>query len=183
MTGFVAVFLTVLAAANPPTVPLTVAWPRTEGRAWTLRVLGALVTVTALLIVVAIVSDPILDLLSVTIGTFRLATSVLLAFAGLRWLLLPARPVTDAPSSPLVGGVLALTLLFTPQLVAVTIATAGKDGAWPTSISLVVAAGAAAGLLLWNRVPDAILGAVARLLGGLAIVFAITLGVDGTKTI
>ena len=79
--------------------------------------------------------------------------------------------------------VFVLTVLFTPQLVAVTIATAAKDGTVTTVISLAIGVGAIAALLLVRRTPDVLLAVTARLLGGLAVVFGIVLGVDGTKTL
>ncbi|WP_420640123.1 hypothetical protein [Candidatus Poriferisocius sp.] len=183
MSGLGPVMLMVLVAANPAGGALSVAWRPSNREQWRPRVVLALAAALGALWALAAMSGPILDGLSVTVGTWRLATSVPLAVAGLRWMLWPARPIHDEPRAGVQMALIALTVLFTPQLVAVVVATAAHDGTARTMAG-VVAAGVVTAALLWFRaVPTPLLSVVARLLGGIAVVLAIALGVDGTQTI
>jgi len=95
----------------------------------------------------------------------------------------PARPVNDEPRAGTQAALIALTVLCTPQLVAVVLATAAHDGALRTMAGVVLAALVTAALLWFRAAPTPLLSAFARLLGGIAVVLAIALGVDGTQTI
>ena len=183
MSGLGPVMLMVLAAANPAAGALSVAWRPSNRDQWRPRVVLATAMAVALLWVIAALADPILDTLAVTTGTWRLATAVPFAVAGLRWMVWPARPIHDEPRAGVQVAIIALTVLFTPQLVSVVLATAAHDGALRTMSGVVLAA-IATGALLWFRaVPTPLLAVVARLLGGISVVLAITLGVDGTQTL
>ena len=183
MSGLGPVILMVLAAANPAAGALSIAWRPSNRDQWRPRVAMAVAAAVGALWVIAALADPILDALSVTTGTWRLATSVPFAVAGLRWMLFPARPIHDEPRAGTQVALIALTVLFTPQLVAVVLATAAHDGTWRTMASVVLAAALTATLLWFRATPTPLLSVVARLLGGLSIVLAIALGVDGTQTI
>ena len=183
MSGLGPVILMVLAAANPTAGALSIAWRPSNRDQWRPRVVMAVAAAVALLWIVAALADPILDTLSVTTGTWRLATSVPFAVAGLRWMLFPARPVHDEPRSGVQVALIALTVLFTPQLVAVVLATAAHDGTLRTLAGVALAAITTTALLWFRALPTPLLSAITRLLGGLAILLAIALGVDGTQTI
>ena len=183
MSGLGPVMLMVLAAANPAAGALCVAWRPSNRDQWRPRVALAVAAAVGLLWLVAALSDPILDALSVTTGTWRLATAVPFAVAGVRWMVFPARPVHDEPRAGTQMALIALTLLFTPQLVAVVLATAAHDGTLRTMAGVILAAALTAALLWFRATPTPLLSVVARLFGGLAIVLAIALGVDGTQTI
>ena len=183
MSGLGPVILMVLAAANPAAGALSIAWRPSNRDQWRPRVVMAVAAAVGALWAVAALADPILDTLSVTTGTWRLATSVPFAVAGLRWMLFPARPIHDEPRAGTQTALITLTVLFTPQLVAVVLATAAHDGTLRTLAGVALAAALTAALLWFRAVPTPLLSALARLLGGLAIVLAIALGVDGTQTI
>ncbi len=183
MSGLGPVMLMVLVAANPAAGALTVAWRPSNADRWRPRVAIAVAVAVGLLWAVAALADPILDALSVSVGTWRLATSVPFAVAGLRWMIFPARPVYDEPRAGVQVALIALTVLFAPQLVAVVLATAAHDGTLRTMAGVAVAAAAGAGLMLVRSVPASLLSVLARLMGGVAVVLAIALGVDGTQTI
>ncbi len=183
MSGLGPVMLMVLAAANPAAGALSVAWRPSNRDQWRPRVALAVAAAVGLLWLVAALADPILDALSVTTGTWRLATSVPFAIAGVRWMVFPARPVYDEPRAGTQMALIALTVLFTPQLVAVVLATAAHDGTLRTMAGVVLAATLTAALLWFRAAPTPLLSVVARLLGGIAVVLAIALGVDGTQTI
>jgi len=76
MSGLGPVMLMVLAAANPAAGALCVAWRPSNRDQWRPRVALAVAAAVGLLWLVAALSDPILDALSVTTGTWRLATAV-----------------------------------------------------------------------------------------------------------
>ena len=183
MSGLGPVMLMVLAAANPAAGALSVAWRPSNRDQWRPRVVLAVAAAIGLLWTVAALADPILDGLSVSVGTWRLATSVPFAVAGLRWMVWPTRPVQDEPRAGVQVALIALTVLFAPQLVAVVLATAAHDGALRTMAGVVLAGVVTAALLWFRAVPTPLLSVVARLLGGIAVVLAIALGVDGTQTI
>ncbi|WP_419919085.1 hypothetical protein [Candidatus Poriferisocius sp.] len=183
MSGLGPVILMVLAAANPAAGALSVAWRPSNRDRWQSRVLMAVAAAAGVLWLLAALADPILDALSVSVGTWRLATSVPFAVAGLRWMVLPARPVHDEPRAGVQVALIALTVLLTPQMVTVVLATAAHDGTLRTMAGVVPAALLVAGLLRARAVPTPLLATAARLLGGLAVVLAIALGVDGTQTI
>ena len=183
MSGLGPVILMVLAAANPAAGALSIAWRPSNRDQWRPRVAIAVAAAVALLWVIAALADPILDALSVTTGTWRLATSVPFAVAGLRWMLFPARPIHDEPRAGTQVALIALTVLFTPQLVAVVLATAAHDGTLRTLAGVALAAITTTALLWFRALPTPLLSAITRILGGLAILLAIALGVDGTQTI
>ncbi len=183
MSGLGPVMLMVLAAANPAAGALSVAWRPSNRDRWRPRVALAAAAAVGALWVIAALAAPILDALSVTTGTWRLATAVPFAVAGLRWMVWPARPVHDEPRAGVQTALIALTVLLTPQLVAVVLSTAAQDGALRTMAGVVLAALATAALLWFRAVPTPLLSVVARLLGGIAVILAIALGVDGTQTI
>ena len=140
MSGLGPVMLMVLAAANPAAGALSVAWRPSNRDQWRPRVALAVLAAVGALWVIAALADPILDGLSVTTGTWRLATAVPFAVAGLWWMVWPDHPVHDEPRAGTQVALIALTVLFTPQLVAVVLATAAHDGTLRTMAGVVLAA-------------------------------------------
>jgi small neutral amino acid transporter SnatA (MarC family) len=173
--------LALLAAVNPLAVAVAL-WPR-ERRS---EMVAAIAVACAVAIAAAAVSDPVLDALDVTPGTFRVAAAVVLGVAGVRWLIVGAPSV--AAEGPAAGaGRVAVPLLFpvlvTPQLAIVSMSTGADHGV------AVVAAGAAASLAIaWvatvvtKRHPVGWTAGV-RLVGALAVAVSLALVVDGIKTV
>lgn len=137
-------------------------------------------------VVAAAVSEPILDALDVTAGTFRVATAVVLGLASARWLILGAPFVSgDGPADG--WGRVAVPLLFpvvfTPQLFMVSASVGADDGV------LAAAMGAAVGLALaWVATLATKRRQVAwntgvRFVAALALTVALALAVDGVKTV
>ncbi|MCY4258340.1 MAG: hypothetical protein OXE04_08720 [bacterium] len=183
MNGLGPTMALVLVAANPAAIALSLTWRPSNWDNWRPRVVLATTIGVAVLWLIAALADPILEGLSVTTGTWRLATALPVAVAGLRWMLWPAKAVTDEPRAGIQVALIALTGLLAPQLVATVLATAAHDGVWRTLAGVALAASATATLLWLRSVPTPLLAVLARLLGGAAVVLAIALGVDGTKTI
>ena len=182
MSGLGPVMLMVLAAANPAAGALCVAWRPSNRDQWRPRVVLAVAAAIGLLWTVAALAGPLLDGLSVTVGTWRLATSVPFAVAGLRWMLWPARrsktspgrcPSSanrpDRPVHPPAGGRSTGRRRPRRRLAHHGRSSAGGRGHRRPAL-----------------VPSSahpLLSVIARLLGGIAVVLAIALGVDGTQTI
>jgi small neutral amino acid transporter SnatA (MarC family) len=172
--------LAVLAAVNPLAVAVAL-WPRER------RQLTAIAAAIALAVAVvcAAVSDPILDALDVTLGTFRVAAAVVLGLAGARWLVAGAPTVSaDGPAAGPGRLVVPLLIpvLITPQLVMVSVSVGADEGV------VLVAAGAAVSLALaWAATiaPKRHRGgwtAGVRLVAALAVAAAVGLAVDGVRT-
>ena len=108
-----------LVAINPPAVAAALA------RSVTMRAITMAALLSAALVTLAAgLSEPLLDLLDVSPPTFRVAAGVVLAVAGIRWVVVGARPtVDDSPS-----GVGLLPLFVTPQLVAIALTLGVDDG-------------------------------------------------------
>ncbi|MBA3286540.1 MAG: hypothetical protein H0U21_00765 [Acidimicrobiia bacterium] len=136
--------------------------------------------------VVAALSEPLLNALDVTPATFQVAAAIVLGLPSARWLLAGARTIAD--DTPAAGwGRVAVPLLFpvliTPQLVTVSVSVGAVDGA------ALVAAGAMAGLVLaWAAASVAkqrrpAWDAGLRLVAAFGMALALALAVDGVKTI
>ena len=138
-----------LVALNPAAV--AAALPRsvtTRAIATAALVSAAVVTVAAAL------SEPVLDLLDVSAPTFRVAAGAVLAVAGIRWVVVGARPSVEEGAS----AAALLPLLLPPQLVAIAItvgvddgvATAGIAGAAALLAAVVAAHWRGRGLTWWS---------------------------------
>jgi small neutral amino acid transporter SnatA (MarC family) len=162
-----------LVAVNPPAIAGSIPRPVTL-RTITLAALVA----AALVALAAGLSQPVLDLLDVSAPTFRVAAGTVLAVAGIRWVVVGARPIEDAP-----GPLGLVPRLFTPSLLAIAITFGVEDGA----ISATLAGGAALltavfaavwrgrGLVWWSW--------STRLVGLAGVAVGLALVVDGVKTV
>ena len=111
-----------LVALNPPVI--AAALPRSV----TMRAITIVALLTAALVVlVAGLSEPALDLLDVSAPTFRVAAGLVLAVAGIRWVVVGRPPIVEDGSSA-VG---LLPLFVTPPLVAIGITVGVDDGSRP----------------------------------------------------
>ena len=133
----------------------------------------------ALVTLAAGLSEPLLDLLDVSPPTFRVAAGVVLAVAGIRWVVVGARPIVD--DRPSVVGL--LPFFVTPQLVAIAItvgvddgvATAAIAGAVGLLVAVIAASWRGQGLTWWSW--------AARLVGLAGVAVGLALVVDGVKTV
>ena len=163
-----------LVAVNPAAVAATVprsALLRAPAIAATVATVGAVA-------VLAGCSGPLLDWLDVSAPTFQVAAGVVLGLAAIRWVVAGAKPI--APGAP----VPILTVLLSPQLVAVAITAGTEVGARAACLAAVVAlltAGVA--VLAQERVAMAVWTWAARLVGVAGIAMALALVVDGVKTV
>ena len=160
------------------------------------RVLTVGLAATAVLsVVLAGASEVILDVLSVTAPTFRVAAGAVLLLAAARWVALGPRrlPPEDAllshtdrsdpsPWSSLVVPLL-VPVLVSPQLVMAVISVGADDGV----LAVAVGAGAAMALsgvaCLLHRGSAGIWSTAVRFTGLPAATVAVGLIVDGVKTV
>jgi small neutral amino acid transporter SnatA (MarC family) len=164
-----------LVAINPPAIAAALA------RSVTLRAIAIAALLSAALVTLAAgLSEPLLDLLDVSPPTFRVAAGVVLSVAGIRWVVVGARPILDhEPSSAME----LLPLFVPPQLVAIAItvgiedgvATAAIAGAVALLVAVIAASGRGKGLTWWSW--------AARLVGLAGVAVGLALVVDGVKTV
>jgi hypothetical protein len=157
---------TFLATTNAGRLALAAQAARPGRREWALAVLAA----AALVVVAALVADPLLDALSISPPSFRLAAGIVLLAAGLKTLVWPA---------PAAGPFVAV--LVTPELAVAAISFGADEPAGK------VLAAAALGLLpvllaARARRPEAS-AVAARLLAALQIVAGVALGAGGIRDV
>jgi small neutral amino acid transporter SnatA (MarC family) len=155
-----------LATTNAGRVALAAQAARPRSRHWIVAVAAA----AALVVVGVLVADPLLDALSISPPSFRLAAGIVLLAAGLKTLVWP----TPAPGP-------FAAVLVTPEL-AVAAISFGADE--PAGKVLAAAAVGLLPILLAARVQRPEASAVAaRLLAALQIVIGVALGVNGIRDV
>jgi small neutral amino acid transporter SnatA (MarC family) len=163
-----------LVAVNPPVI--AAALPRTV--AMRAIAIAALIS-TALLILAAVLSEPVLDLLDVSAPTFRVAAGAVLGVAGVRWVIVGAKPMDD--ESP--RAVTLLPRFFTPPLLAIAITVGADDGVVTAAVAGAVALAAAVVAAMWRGQGLAWWSWSARLVGLAGVAVGLSLVVDGVKTV
>ena len=134
----------------------------------------------ALVTLAAGLSEPLLDLLDVSPPTFRVAAGVVLAVAGIRWVVVGARPIVDDGSS---RGRAAAALRDasarrrSPSPSGSTMASRPRPsaGAVALLVTVIAASWRGAGLTWWSW--------AARLVGLAGVAVGLALVVDGVKTV
>lgn len=182
MSGWTAALLSMVFVVNPPGVSYEAAWGDRSASSWRRLVLKALATATAVWATLSLVTGPLLEVIDLSGPTFRLATSVVVGVTGARWFV--ARPpvveVADDDRSGL--GHLLITLLSPGPIFAAMAANA--DAGAVAGLASVAVAGAAVVATLLLRRPAAPAGpAITRLVGALAIVVAVGIGIDSARTV
>lgn len=140
-----------------------------DGRAPRRALLAALAGGAALVLVLVLVSDPLLDALDVSPESFRIAAGIVLAATGVVTLVRPR------PSGP------AGALLVTPELACVAIAASADRGVGPALGAGAIALAVVAALGLLPRVAPA--GRAAPFLAALAVVAGVALVVLGVRDV
>jgi small neutral amino acid transporter SnatA (MarC family) len=138
---------------------------------------AAFVVTIAVVAVLAGCSEPLLDWLDVSPPTFQVAAGAVLAIAAARSVAVGAGPLGDDDLS-------ILTLMLSPQLVAVALTAGTEVGTAMTTIAAVVTLGLSGSAVLWQtRLAPAVWSWAARLLGVAGVAVALALVVDGVKTV
>lgn len=145
---------------------------------------GALAAVGTL-VGLAAASEQILELLAVNLGTYRVGAGVVVALAGLRWLLLGSPKPAEEPATDFrLGGYIFFPTLITPAVAVLAVAIGAEDGTAVAAVgaAVTVILGAAA-VYQRRRVPFALGGALVRVVGAGGVVVGVGLVVDGIKTL
>jgi len=163
---------------------------RQDGRV-TLAVGLAVAAATAVLL--AGLSDPILDLLDVSLPTFQVGAAIVVGLSGFLWLIRgAAQSASTDEQLPAAGpwrGLivpLLVPVLVTPGLVVASITAGADHGVVSTTLAAVLTLAVAG---LGALAPRSVSGSTvvwavgARFVGALAIVLALALAVDGVKSV
>ena len=182
MSGWIPAVLGLLFVINPPGVSHLTAWAPRADPGWRRTVLPTLAGATVVLAVLVAFTGPLLDLLDLSVPTFRLGASVVMGITGARWLVAPGTPIRSVETHREGLTYLALSLLAPGPVFGAMVASA--DAGWVAGLVAVVVAGAGCALtLLSPRLSDYAGAAAARLLGAATIVVAVAVGIDSARTV
>lgn len=139
----------------------------------------------AVLVALAAFSDPILDLLDVSEGTFELGAGVVVAVSGLRALVgLVPRGTTEPATDVRLTGYVFFPTLLTPAAAVMAVAVGAQDGTTVAAVGAAVAIVISGfGVFYRRRIPELLAGGLVRLFGAGAVVIGIALAFDGTRTL
>ena len=170
MRALAAFLVAVNPAAIAASLPASVA---------TRAIVTAALLSAAVVTLAAVLSEPVLDLLDVSAPTFRVAAGAVLAVAGIRWVVVGARPTVQEDASALA----LLPLFLAPQVVAVAITVGVDDGVATAALAGAAALFAAVVAALWRGRGLTWWSWSARLIGVAGVAIGLALVVDGVKTV
>ena len=172
-----------LATVNPAAAALALIRDRRTDRPRS--VAAGVAVAVAVLVVLAAAADPILDLLDINLGTYRLGAGVVIAVAGLRWLVAGAAPACPEPDEDRrLAGFVAFPVLLTPGAVVLAVSVGAEHGTLEAAVGIVVAAVLGGlGLYLRRSVPHLFVAGLVRMLGAAATVLGVVVAVDGIRTL
>ncbi|MGI9624318.1 MAG: hypothetical protein ACR2PK_15905 [Acidimicrobiales bacterium] len=182
MSGWTAAILSIALVLNPPGVGRAAAWGDRQTEEWRRQVASIVAVATAILITAGLLTAPLLDLLSLSTPTFRLATAVVVAVTGAVWMVRPTAPITELGDASAFQ-TLGLTMLLTPGPVFAAMAANGDAGTVAGVVSVAIGMTLVLGALLVKRITDP--GGVwsARVVGAATIVAAVGIGIDSARTV
>ena len=130
-------------------------------------------------------ADPILDVLDLNLGTYRLGAGVVVAVAGLRALVERARRGADEPTTDVrLTGYVFFPTLVTPAAAVLAVSVGAGEGVVTALVGAAVAVVAGGlGVFHRRRIPELLAGALVRLLGAGGVIIGIALAFDGVKTL
>lgn len=172
-----------LMACNPANATSALGHDRRTDRPVPL-VVGTTVAI-AVVVALAVASQPILDLLGLNLGTYRVGAGVVIAVAGLRYLIVGSPKPAEEPATDFrLGGYIFFPTLTTPGSVVLAVSAGVEHGAAVTSVAAAacIILGAV-GVYQRRRMPVALTAALVRLLGAGGVVIGVGLVVDGIKTL
>ena len=179
----IAALLVLLAAVNPAAASAALARDRRTDRP--VPVLVGALAAAAVLVALAGGADPLLDVLDVNLGTFRLGAGVVLAVAGVRWLAAgAAAEATEPANDNRLAAFVCFPAVLTPGAAVVAVSVGAEEGVATAAVAI-AAAVLAAGLGVYFRrlVPEPLTQGLVRFFGGGAVLFGIILAVDGIRTL
>jgi hypothetical protein len=188
MDGTLGLVLTMLVAMNPANVARVA--PATSGppQARVDMRLGALAVgiATGVLVLLAALADPIVDVLDITGPTFRLGAAIVVGVAGARSMVWPGPPVPGGATAVSPLAVFVLAALLVPGTVFVAVGGGAVHGFGPALLAVLVAAAASLASLAGRAGPPGrswLLEVASRFVGAGAIVVAIAVGIDAARTV
>ncbi len=183
MSGWPAALIGLIVVLNPVGVSRAVAWGDRGDPTQRNRFLAIVAGAAALLAALVLITGPLLELVDLSTPTFRLGVSVVMGLTGARWLLVPVATVTEAATPRDEALTLGATLLLAPGPVLAAMAGGADGGIAAGLISVVVAMAVTAALLVIARLSDPGASAGSRLIGAVAIVVAVSIGIDSARTV
>ena len=182
MSGWTPAVLGLLLVTNPAGVSHLAAWARRGAPDWTRRAAVAVASFTAALAALSLLTGPILDVLDLSVPTFRLGASVVMGLTAARWLVSPWPPVRDVDSDR--DGLVQLVLsVLSPGPVFAAMMASADAGAAAGLVSVAITGAACLLALVARRLPDRAGTAAARLVGAAALVVAVAVGIDSARTV
>ena len=171
-----------LATVNPAAAALALVRDRRTDRPRS--VVAGVGIAAAILIALAAAADPLLDLLDINLGTYRLGAGVVITVAGLRWLVAGAVPACEEPDEDRrLAGFVAFPVLLTPGAVVLSVSVGAEHGALATAVAAGIAVVLAGlGLYMRRSVPHLFMIGLVRMLGAAATVIGIIVAIDGVRT-
>lgn len=172
-----------LATVNPAAAALALVRDRRTDRPGS--VITGVVLAIVVLLVLAIAAEPLLDLLDISLGTYRLGAGVVIAVAGLRWLVVGAPPACEEPDEDRrLAGFVAFPVLLTPGAVVLAVSVGAEPGWVEAAVGIVVAVVLGGlGLYLRRSLPHLLMIGLVRMLGAAATVLGVVVAVDGIRTL
>lgn len=175
--------LGLIATVNPAAASLAMVRDRRTDRPRS--VAAGAVAAAVVLTVLGAASDPILDALGINLGTYRLGAGVVIAVAGLRWLVAGAvGPVEEPDVDRRLAGFVAFPVLITPGAAALAVSVGAEQGAVATAVAVAVAVVLGGiGIYLRRSVPHLLALGLVRFLGAVAVVVGVIVSIDGIRTL
>lgn len=172
-----------LATVNPAAAAIALVRDRRTDRPRS--VAAGVLAAGAVLVILGAAAGPLLDLLDVTLGTYRLGAGVVIAVAGLRWLVAGAAEPSEEPDDDRrLAGYVAFPVLLTPGAVVLSVSVGAEHGAAGTAVGAVLAVVLAGlGLYLRRSLPHLLMAGLVRLLGAGATIIGVAVAVDGIRTL
>ncbi len=170
MTGIVAALAVIVASWNPALFA-----ERSPGVSSARR--QAWLVGSGVVLAIAAVTGPILDVLDVSVPTFRTAAGAVIALVGARWLIGP--PPRPGDGNQRAHGAMDVA---TPEIVVATMTTTASDG-WPSALLGVVVAATLTVALVTTAASGRWVTWLRRLLGGVALVLGVALIYAGIRSV
>ena len=172
-----------LATVNPAAAALALVRDRRTDRPR--PVLAGVVVAAVVLAALGGSADPILDALDVNLGTYRLGAGIVMAVAGLRWLVAGPVAASDEPDDDRrLAAFVAFPVLLTPGAVVLAVSVGAEHGVAVTAGTAAVAVVLGGlGLYLRRSLPGLLMSGLVRFLGAVATVVGVIVAVDGVRTL
>jgi hypothetical protein len=185
MDSTFALIVTMAVAMNPANVTRVAQWIRPAGDRWVRWVAMVVGAAAAVLVLLAVISGPLLDLLDVSGPTFRLGAAIVIGLAGARSMIWPGPPIGSGEAlSPQQHAVLlGFVGLVIPGTAFMAVGGGAVHGVGPAVLAIVVAAALSALALVTVNSGSRLADLTSRFIGAGAVIVAIAVGIDAARTV